>query len=173
MSLINSRSAPAVAADLQGRGKAAICPPPRAKPRAKMEAVAKPRRCFEGGTGKRPGAAAKKAEAAAPRAGAAPVSSALRRQRPPLGALSGRMRDAGGCGGRGVVLGSSTSHGAPAPQQRPAPGFVKAFFVGGERFAINTTARATTPASSTARIAPRGMRLAVAARAYERGRRRG
>ena len=45
LSLINSRSAqhaPAVAADLQGRGKAAICPPPRAKPRAKMEAVAKP-----------------------------------------------------------------------------------------------------------------------------------
>ena len=38
----SAQHAPAVAADLQGRGKAAICPPPRAKPRAKMEAVAKP-----------------------------------------------------------------------------------------------------------------------------------
>ena len=97
MSLIDSAARPSSSsADLQGQGKAAICPPPRAKPRAKMDAVAKPRRYFEGGAGKRPGAAAKKAEAAAPRAGAAPASSPLRRQRPPLGALSGRMRDAGG-----------------------------------------------------------------------------
>ena len=95
-----------------------------------MDAVAKPRRYFEGGAGKRPGAAAKKAEAAAPRAGAAPASSPLRRQRPPLGALSVRMRDEGWGGGGAPAL--------PPGNARPASGFVKAFFVGGrERFAIN------------------------------------
>lgn len=118
MSLIDSAARPSSSsADLQGQGKAAICPPPRAKPRAKMDAVAKPRRYFEGGAGKRPGAAAKKAEAAAPRAGAAPASSPLRRQRPPLGALSGRMRDEGV---RGGGMGGGGKHpGAPAPRQRP------------------------------------------------------
>ena len=143
MSLIDSAARPSSSsADLQGQGKAAICPPPRAKPRAKMDAVAKPRRYFEGGAGKRPGAAAKKAEAAAPRAGAAPASSPLRRQRPPLGALSGRMRD------EGVRGGGERSTLAPLPpgNARPASGFVKAFFVGGrERFAINNGK--TAPAS--------------------------
>ena len=40
MSLIDSAARPSSSsADLQGQGKAAICPPPRAKPRAKMDAV--------------------------------------------------------------------------------------------------------------------------------------
>ena len=86
--------------------------------------VAKPRRYFEGGAGKRPEAAAKKAEAAAPRAGAAPASSPLRRQRPPLGALSVRMRDEGVRG-----WGGEKHPGAPSPRQRPPRlGFCKGIF---------------------------------------------
>ena len=116
MSLIDSAARPSSSsADLQGQGKAAICPPPRAKPRAKMDAVAKPRRYFEGGAGKRPEAAAKKAEAAAPRAGAAPASS-------PLGADRDRpwARSLYACGMRGAGGGGGEKHpGAPAPRQRP------------------------------------------------------
>ena len=127
MSLIDSAARPSSSsADLQGQGKAAICPPPRAKPRAKMDAVAKPRRYFEGGAGKRPGAAAKKAEAAAPRAGAAPASSPLRRQRPPLGALSGRMRDAGGFGEGGWCWGAAPWRACPPVT--PRLGFCKGIF---------------------------------------------
>ena len=79
------------------------------------------------------------------------------------------MRGGAGEGGDGGY--GEQHHGAPAPRQRPASGFVKAFFVGGrERFAINTTARELLLRAYCADRS-RGMRLAVAARAYERGRR--
>ena len=134
MSLIDSAARPSSSsADLQGQGKAAICPPPRAKPRAKMDAVWRSRGAILRGEqvkDRKPQRRKRKPQRRGRELRPLPRPCADR-DRP-------WARSLYACGMRGCGGGVSTLAPLPPGNARPASGFVKAFFVGGrERFAIN------------------------------------
>ena len=123
MSLIDSAARPSSSsADLQGQGKAAICPPPRAKPRAKMDAVWRSRGAILRG---------EQVKDREPQRRKRKPQRRGRELRPLPRPCADRdrpwARSLGACGMRG---GCGEKHpGAPAPRQRPPRlGFCKGIF---------------------------------------------